>query len=67
MTAYKLLKRRFEHAKGTICYRTTKYDYGLASDDFYETGIEHWSMSLKSDGDDLCFTVSVTDMAEVEG
>lgn len=42
---------------GTIVYELVKYDYGLARDDTNHTGIEHVSVTLKSDGDYPSFTI----------
>lgn len=45
------------HPVGTICYRPTGHDYGLAGDDTRMTGHPHVSMTLKEDGDYPTFTI----------
>lgn len=42
---------------GTIVYKLTKHDYGLARDDTDHTGIHHISVTLKPDGDYPSFTI----------
>lgn len=64
MTAYKLIKARFEHPAGTICYLCRDHDYGCANDDTRTTGVEHWSMTLSPEGKYPFFTVPVTDLEE---
>lgn len=51
---------------GTIVYDTAKYDYGLARDDTYFTGVEHMSVSLNPDGDYPFFTVPVMHVQELK-
>ena len=53
---------RFEHKAGTIVYEQMTHDYGLARDDTNETGIEHTSVTLKSDGGYPGFTVPVEEL-----
>ena len=50
--------------KGTVVYEYLNYDYGLASDDTWITGIEHVSVTLNENGDYPSFTVPVTDLGE---
>lgn len=47
-----------EHVKGTVVYSLKGYDYGLASDDTRITGVQHISVTLKSDGDYPSFTIA---------
>lgn len=42
--------------KGTIVYKCAKSDYGCASDDTRITGVQHISITFKSDGDYPFFT-----------
>ena len=62
---YKLLKDTFEHKAGTIVFDLASYDYGLASDDTRQTGIEHVSVTLNEDGDYPSFTVAKADIQEI--
>lgn len=54
---FKLIEDSGGYEKGTVVYELKGYDYGLASDDTRYTGIEHISVTLKSDGDYPSFTV----------
>jgi len=63
---YKLLVNRFGHKAGTIVYDSRKYDFGLASDDYRLTGIEHTSVTLDPCGDYPVFTVPTHDLEIVE-
>lgn len=67
--AYRMLvdsKLEPKAKKGTIVYRQSGYDYGLASDDTRMTGIPHISVTLNSDGDYPGFTVPERDIEKVE-
>ncbi len=55
--AYRLECDRFEHKAGTTVYEQKFHDYGLANDDSRLTGVEHVSVTLKSDGGYPGFTV----------
>jgi len=55
--SYKLRVARNDVPAGTVVYKSTRYDYGLASDDTRYTGVEHISVTLKEDGDYPFFTV----------
>ena len=59
---YKLLKARFDYKAGTIVYDQEVYDYGLAREDTWETGVEHISVTLKENGDYPGFTVAAQDL-----
>lgn len=63
MKTYKLLKDRFEYKTGTIVLEFRACDYGLSSDDTYNTGIEHTTVSL--DGDTPFFTIPLEDLEEI--
>ncbi|AWH15524.1 hypothetical protein [Pseudomonas phage 98PfluR60PP] len=57
--AYEMLSNstiESEATKGKTVYKSTKHDYGCASDDTRITGVEHISLSLKPDGDYPFFT-----------
>lgn len=47
------------HPVGTICYRATAYDYGLAGDDTRFSGHQHVSVTLRPDGGYPLFTIRV--------
>ena len=64
-TAYRLLRDRFGKPAGSICYPCRYHDYGLANDDTRRTGVEHWSMTLNSDGSWPSFTVPVHELEEI--
>lgn len=51
---------------GTVCYKLSGYDYGLASDDTRMTGIEHVSMTLDPNGGYPSFTVPLEDLEEFQ-
>ena len=57
MKKYILIEDRFGHKAGTVVYDQKGWDYGLSSDDTRCTGVEHISVTLKSDGDYPGFTV----------
>ena len=59
---YKLLRQRFDHPAGTVCYQCLVHDYGMARDDMIESGQEHQSVTLKPDGGYPIFTVPVDDL-----
>lgn len=56
---YILLNDRFEHKAGTIVFKATSHDYGLARDDTNYTGEDHVSVSLKEDGAYPFFTCPI--------
>ncbi len=64
-TSYVLLKDRFEHDAGLRVYRFIGYDYGFASEDSRNTGVEHINVTFDSKGDYPFFTVPITDLKEV--
>lgn len=47
---------------GTVVFKQTMYDYGLAADDTAITGIEHISVSLKRHGGYPGFTIPLRDL-----
>lgn len=65
MVKYKLLEDRFESKAGSVVYKSTKYDYGCASDDTSITGIYHISVSLDETGDYPFFTVPFDQLEEI--
>lgn len=58
----KLKRERFGHSAGTEVFLCEKHDYGIARDDTNMTGVTHFSVSLKPDGDYPFFTVSEDDI-----
>ena len=50
---------------GTFVYDSAGYDYGLASDDTRETGIQHVSVTLNENGDYPFFTIPAEDLQAV--
>lgn len=60
--AFTLLADRFEQKAGTTVYASMGCDYGCANDDSRATGIEHVSVTLKSDGGYPFFTVPKRDL-----
>lgn len=67
-TRYRMLKDSTiqpEVKAGAIVYECRKYDYGLASDDTYLTGVPHISVTLAADGDHPSFTVPERDLEEI--
>lgn len=51
---------------GTVVYRASQHDYGLAADDTRITGIEHVSVSLERNGRYPTFTVPLRDLEPIE-
>lgn len=51
--------------KGATVYHYDRYDYGLARDDTWATGIEHISCTLDPYGNDPFFTVPVPDLEKI--
>jgi hypothetical protein len=51
---------------GEIVYDQKGYDYGLSSDDTRYTGVEHISVTRKSDGDYPGFTIPRMDLEEIK-
>jgi hypothetical protein len=51
-----------EAVAGTIVYRWTQYDYGLAAEDTEMTGVPHISVTLNADGNYPYFTVLERDL-----
>lgn len=49
-------------AAGQVVYTAKGYDYGLARDDTYATGVEHISVTFKADGDWPSFTIPRQDL-----
>jgi hypothetical protein len=47
---------------GTLVYSYKYWDYGLAKDDTYLTGVEHISVTLKPDGTYPSFTIPIQDL-----
>lgn len=47
---------------GDVVYALRKADYGLANDDWRNTGIEHVSVTFNEDGDYPSFTIPVEDL-----
>lgn len=63
--AYRILKDSGlckEAVAGTIVFRQSGYDYGLARDDTEATGIEHISVTLKRSGGYPGFTIPLRDL-----
>lgn len=58
-TAYRLRETfgRENIIKGTVVYRQSGHDYGLAGDDTRLTGVEHISVTLNKNGDYPGFTI----------
>jgi hypothetical protein len=54
------------HPVGTICYDFLHHDYGLASDDTRFTGVQHVSVTLKSDGGYPSFTIPASNLEEIK-
>lgn len=44
---------------GDIVYAAKGWDYGLARDDTFETGVEHVSVTKNADGEPPSFTIPV--------
>lgn len=68
-TKYRLLtdsKIEAAATKGTIVYKCAKHDYGVASDDTLMSGVQHISLSLKSDGDYPFFSHPLRELEKVE-
>ena len=63
---YKLKEDSGGYEKGTEVYSLNGYDYGLASDDTRMTGVQHISVTLKSDGDYPSFTVATHKLEKSE-
>lgn len=63
---YRLKTDRLGRPAGTIVYRAKGYDYGLASEDTRDTGIEHTSVTLDPGGGYPSFTVAWRDLEELE-
>lgn len=60
MTTKYLLSEDYDgHAKGTAVYSAKFHDYGCASEDTRNTGVEHKSVTLNEDGDYPFFTAPV--------
>jgi hypothetical protein len=51
-----------EAVAGSIVFRQSGYDYGLASDDTRTTGVKHISVTLKRSGDYPGFTIPLCDL-----
>jgi hypothetical protein len=66
LPAYRLLKDRFEHKAGSVIYKASGYDYGLASDDAEATGKPHTSMTLEASGGYPFFTVADEDFEPLQ-
>lgn len=62
--AYQLKTPTTQHPAGTTVYRLEGHDYGLASDDTGNTGIEHVSVTLNADGGYPSFTYPAEDLIE---
>lgn len=62
---YRMTKAHHGHKAGTVCYRTKKFDYGMANDDSRMTGVPHVCMTLRSDGDYPFFTVPTHELEEL--
>jgi hypothetical protein len=45
------------HPVGTVCFKPTGWDYGLANDDTRITGHKHVSMTTNEDGSGPSFTI----------
>jgi hypothetical protein len=52
--------------RGTTVYSCMSHDYGCANDDTRMTGIEHTSVTLKSDGGYPFFTVPKSGIKEIK-
>jgi hypothetical protein len=68
--SYTLLRDRWLRGKllakgGDAVFALKGHDYGLASDDSRITGVEHVSVTLKSDGSYPSFTVPAADLKEI--
>ncbi len=55
-----------EATAGSIVYRQTGYDYGLAADDTRATGIEHITVTMKRSGGNPGFTIPRRDLDPIE-
>jgi hypothetical protein len=56
---YKLIEEHAGVSAGSIVFKSTVYDYGLAAEDTKDTGIMHVSVSQKKDGCYPLITVPV--------
>ncbi len=66
-TKYIMLFERFEYPAGTIVYDLEHYDYGVSNDDMRASGgINHRSVTLRSDGDYPGFTIPEFYLKEIE-
>lgn len=69
LTRYKMLRDSLIEPKakaGTIVYKQSGYDYGLAADDTRMTGIPHISVTLNPDGGYPGFTAPVTILGDLD-
>ena len=62
---YRLISEHADFNVGTIVYKCEQYDYGLSSQDSRETGIQHISVTLKSDGSYPFQTVPVHKLQQI--
>lgn len=63
---YRLTKNRLGFKAGTVVYRCTVYDMGLADWDSMNTGDVYISVSTNEDGTYPIFTVDVRDLEIIE-
>lgn len=66
LTCYRLKVPYNNLPIGTLVYERNSWDYGLASDDTRFTGVEHISVTLKSNGDYPGFTIPKQDLEELK-
>jgi hypothetical protein len=51
--------------KGTTVYECSRFDYGIARDDYFGSGVPHLSVTLDPNGDYPFFTVPMRDLEAV--
>lgn len=65
--AYRLKTQESGYPAGSIFYKQIVCDYGLANDDTRTTGVEHVTVTLKSDGGYPGFTVPKHALEPIDG
>lgn len=63
--SFKVIRESRDVKVDTVVYDSMGCDYGCASDDSRHTGIQHTSVTFKSDGSYPFFTIPVRDLKEI--